>query len=193
MPTVKNVGEPCAREPHARFEVAAGGNQTSRASTCRAVGRLSPTLPIPIRCPQRPQTARPCSSAVPPRQTDRSRHERHLVDAARQQHVAGTQRLAAFPARHDHLSQEQAVEGSARRNDRNQLARPTLQPTQCRRSTSEARATARSASSSPTAKSGSWSSRLTSWWRPPPRRISFAEGSTERVLRRDALARVIHI
>src|SRR6266545_686813 len=26
MPAVKNVGEPCAGEPHARFEVAAGGN-----------------------------------------------------------------------------------------------------------------------------------------------------------------------
>src|SRR6266540_3089866 len=26
MPTVKNVGEPCAGEPHARIEVAAGGN-----------------------------------------------------------------------------------------------------------------------------------------------------------------------
>jgi len=44
MPAVKNVGEPCAGEPHARFEVAAGGNQASRASTCRAAGRLSPTL-----------------------------------------------------------------------------------------------------------------------------------------------------
>jgi hypothetical protein len=33
---VKNVGEPCAGEPHARIEVAAGGNQASRASTCRA-------------------------------------------------------------------------------------------------------------------------------------------------------------
>ena len=40
MPTVKNVGEPCAREPHARFEVAAGGNQASRASTCRAAQAL---------------------------------------------------------------------------------------------------------------------------------------------------------
>ena len=30
MPAVKNVGEPCAGEPHARFEVAAGGNQASR-------------------------------------------------------------------------------------------------------------------------------------------------------------------
>jgi hypothetical protein len=37
MPAVKNVGEPCAGEPHARIEVAAGGNQTSRASTCRTV------------------------------------------------------------------------------------------------------------------------------------------------------------
>jgi hypothetical protein len=44
MPAVKNVGEPCAGEPHARFEVAAGGNQASRASTCRTAGRLSPTL-----------------------------------------------------------------------------------------------------------------------------------------------------
>ena len=35
MPAVKNVGEPCAGEPHARFEVAAGGNQPSRQ--CRAV------------------------------------------------------------------------------------------------------------------------------------------------------------
>jgi hypothetical protein len=35
MAVVKNVGEPCAREPHARFDMAAGGNQTSRP--CRAV------------------------------------------------------------------------------------------------------------------------------------------------------------
>jgi ketosteroid isomerase-like protein len=34
MPAVKNVGEPCAREPHARFEVAARGNQASRLSPC---------------------------------------------------------------------------------------------------------------------------------------------------------------
>jgi hypothetical protein len=37
MPAVKNVGEPCAGEPHARFDAAAGGNQTSQASTCCAV------------------------------------------------------------------------------------------------------------------------------------------------------------
>jgi hypothetical protein len=47
MPAVKNVGEPCAREPHARFDVAAGGNQTSRASACRAVQAplADPTAP----------------------------------------------------------------------------------------------------------------------------------------------------
>ena len=33
---VKDAGEPCAGEPHARIEVAAGGDQASRASTCRA-------------------------------------------------------------------------------------------------------------------------------------------------------------
>jgi hypothetical protein len=37
MPAVKNAGELCAGEPHAQFDVAAGGNQTSRASTRRAV------------------------------------------------------------------------------------------------------------------------------------------------------------
>src|SRR6266540_3079180 len=31
MPAVKNVGEPCAGEPHARFEVAAGGNRHQSA------------------------------------------------------------------------------------------------------------------------------------------------------------------
>ena len=49
MPTVKNVGEPCAGEPHARFEVAAGGNQASRASTCRGAQAplADPTYPNP--------------------------------------------------------------------------------------------------------------------------------------------------
>jgi hypothetical protein len=46
MPTVKNVGEPCAGEPHARFEVAAGGNQTSRAQTAARSRRLPPTLQV---------------------------------------------------------------------------------------------------------------------------------------------------
>src|ERR1035441_1102811 len=36
MPTVKNVGEPCAGKSHARFDAAAGGNQASRASIGRA-------------------------------------------------------------------------------------------------------------------------------------------------------------
>ena len=35
MPAVKGVGEPCAGEPHARFDVAAGGNWHS-VGTCRA-------------------------------------------------------------------------------------------------------------------------------------------------------------
>ena len=41
MPAVKDVGEPCAGEPHARFDVAAGGNQASRQR--RAARRLPPT------------------------------------------------------------------------------------------------------------------------------------------------------
>ena len=47
MPTVKNVGEPCAGEPHARIDAAARGNQISRASTCRAVQAplADPTTP----------------------------------------------------------------------------------------------------------------------------------------------------
>ena len=53
MPAVKNVGEPCAREPHARFDVAAGGNQTSRASTRRAV-----------QAPLADPTARHCLGSV---------------------------------------------------------------------------------------------------------------------------------
>jgi len=48
MPAVKNVGEPCAGEPHARFDVAAGGDQTSRANTRRAVQAplADPTAPV---------------------------------------------------------------------------------------------------------------------------------------------------
>jgi hypothetical protein len=47
MPTVKNVGEPCAGEPHARIDAAARGNQISRASTSRAVQAplADPTTP----------------------------------------------------------------------------------------------------------------------------------------------------
>src|SRR6266511_3659053 len=54
MPAVKNVGEPCAGEPHARFEVAAGGNLASRH--CRAA--LAP--------PADPTAIRPRPSASPP-------------------------------------------------------------------------------------------------------------------------------
>src|SRR4051794_30824929 len=44
MPTVKSVGEPCAREPHARFEVAAGGNQASRLVRAAPAPLADPTL-----------------------------------------------------------------------------------------------------------------------------------------------------
>jgi hypothetical protein len=46
MPTVKNVGEPCAGEPHARFEVAAGGIWHQSATAARR-WRLPPTLHAP--------------------------------------------------------------------------------------------------------------------------------------------------
>jgi len=46
MPSVKNVGEPCAGEPHARFDAAAGGNQhQSGQHGPRGARRLPPTLP----------------------------------------------------------------------------------------------------------------------------------------------------
>ena len=48
MSAEKNVGEPCAGEPHARFEVAVGGNQASRAHTAARPRRLPPTLPTTI-------------------------------------------------------------------------------------------------------------------------------------------------
>jgi hypothetical protein len=53
MSAVKNVGEPCAGEPHARIEVAAGGNQTSRANMCRAVQAplADPTVTRPSLLP----------------------------------------------------------------------------------------------------------------------------------------------
>src|SRR6266545_8158903 len=43
MPAVKNVGEPCAGEPHARIEVAAGGNRHQSALP-HGRWRLPPTL-----------------------------------------------------------------------------------------------------------------------------------------------------
>src|SRR6266852_4098973 len=48
MPAVKDVGEPCAGEPHARFEVAAGGNRNQSAMP-RGTGRLPPTLQAEMR------------------------------------------------------------------------------------------------------------------------------------------------
>jgi hypothetical protein len=53
MPPVKNVGEPCAGEPHARFDAAAGGNQASRQA------RTAPAPPADPTATPRP----PCFSA----------------------------------------------------------------------------------------------------------------------------------
>ena len=47
MPTVKNVGEPCAEEPHARFDVAAGGNQASRLRRAAQAPPADPTIALP--------------------------------------------------------------------------------------------------------------------------------------------------
>ena len=47
MPAVKNVGEPCAGEPHARFDVAAGGNQASRLRRAVPAPPADPTAPAP--------------------------------------------------------------------------------------------------------------------------------------------------
>jgi hypothetical protein len=49
MPAVKNVGEPCAGEPHARIEVAAGGNQASRALPHGAGASRRPYLELGSR------------------------------------------------------------------------------------------------------------------------------------------------
>ena len=78
MPTVKNVGEPCAGEPHARFEVAAGGNQASRASTCRGAQAplADPTKPRYAESRVMPSGA--CTDRVVPAQSKiddhRTRH-----------------------------------------------------------------------------------------------------------------------
>jgi hypothetical protein len=36
MPAVNGVGEPCAGEPHARFEVAGAGNGAARSAFCES-------------------------------------------------------------------------------------------------------------------------------------------------------------
>src|SRR3954465_4863555 len=75
MPAVKNVGEPCAGEPHARFEVAAGGNRTSRAITRRGAPAPPPAppppaaLPSPLRFP-RPWPPGPAPLAARPAPKD---------------------------------------------------------------------------------------------------------------------------
>ena len=45
MPTVKNVGEPCAGEPHARFD---GGREETRASRQRRAAQAPPVYPTTL-------------------------------------------------------------------------------------------------------------------------------------------------
>src|SRR5437763_10850170 len=47
MPAVKDVGEPGAREPHARFDAAAGGNQASRPRRTAQAPPADPTTTHP--------------------------------------------------------------------------------------------------------------------------------------------------
>src|SRR6266496_4227196 len=54
MPPVKDVGEPCAGEPHARFEVAAGGNRNQSAIV--VWNWAPPADPTPGFWPARPRT-----------------------------------------------------------------------------------------------------------------------------------------
>src|SRR5712691_8921281 len=58
MPAVKNVGEPCAGEPHARFEVAAGGNRNQSAIAVRNwAPPADPTRALPgVECLHSPRT-----------------------------------------------------------------------------------------------------------------------------------------
>jgi hypothetical protein len=49
MPAVKNVGEPCAREPHARFDAAAGGIWCSVGNAVRVLAPpADPTAPAEV-------------------------------------------------------------------------------------------------------------------------------------------------
>ena len=45
-PAVKNVGEPCAGEPLARIDAAAGGDQRQSGSHSGAAWALPPILPL---------------------------------------------------------------------------------------------------------------------------------------------------
>jgi hypothetical protein len=60
---VKDVGEPCAGEPHARIDAAAGGNQASRARTAARPRRLPPTL-LRARVEVDERSGTPSSSAI---------------------------------------------------------------------------------------------------------------------------------
>ena len=70
MPAVNGVGEPCAGEPHARFEAAGAGNG---ADLTKGTGVAQPTGkpaamkapgPTVIEPPRQPPTLRECGGAA---------------------------------------------------------------------------------------------------------------------------------
>jgi hypothetical protein len=61
MPAVNDVGEPCAGEPHARFEVAGTGNGARNLATVTGVGH-------PTGKPAEHEGPRPYRQEKPPRQ-----------------------------------------------------------------------------------------------------------------------------
>jgi len=81
MPAVKNVGEPCAGEPHARFEVAAGGNWALSRS-CRASPGAS-RRPYRARNPRAQRRQLPPQRPRPRPTTSRQNAPNRLTDPSR--------------------------------------------------------------------------------------------------------------
>ena len=65
MPAVKNVGEPCAGEPLARIDAAAGGNERQSGFHSRAAWAPPPTLPIECCCVEDVATRVYCADRAP--------------------------------------------------------------------------------------------------------------------------------
>src|SRR5712692_6286220 len=64
MPAVKDVGEPCAGEPHARFEVAAGGNRNQSAIAARNWAPPADPTRTPAPRAHQPMTPRSVSLSI---------------------------------------------------------------------------------------------------------------------------------
>ncbi len=61
---MKNVGEPCAGEPHARFDAAAGGNQASRLDRAAPAPPADPTATGRVLGPRLRREARSASGGA---------------------------------------------------------------------------------------------------------------------------------